>query len=250
MIESLLLSTTRVLTFDGARPMTNASGFYFRRDGRLYLVTCRHVLLDEAAEHRPDRIEIEVHTDASDLTQLATMSLLLYEEGAAAWRQASDTVGPVDVAVIALQAPSWPTSAVVHPFEPSHLVGCLESVRVGAQLLVPGYPLGFHDTVHHLPVVRQACVASAFGIRFQGEGIFLTDSRTHRGSSGAPVVLSAGDDHGAFPWQLLGVHSSRLDMRSRDLVQDESLGLNCAWYADVLMPLTAADLPASRSVEG
>jgi hypothetical protein len=28
-------------------------------------------------------------------------------------------------------------------------------------------------------------------------------------------------------------------MATRDAAQDESLGLNCAWYADVLMTLTA-----------
>jgi hypothetical protein len=84
--------------------------------------------------------------------------------------------------------------------------------------------------------VRQSVVASAFGMRFQGQGYFLTDARMHRGTSGAPVVLrSAG---GALPWTLLGVHSARLDMAERDRVEDESLGLNCAWYADILMTLT------------
>jgi hypothetical protein len=44
---------------------------------------------------------------------------------------------------------------------------------------------------------------------------------------------------GELPWCLLGVHSSRLDMGGRDVTQDESLGLNCAWYADILTTLTA-----------
>jgi hypothetical protein len=43
---------------------------------------------------------------------------------------------------------------------------------------------------------------------------------------------------GELPWKLLGVHSARLDMRSRDQQQDESLGLNCAWYASILLTLT------------
>jgi hypothetical protein len=43
---------------------------------------------------------------------------------------------------------------------------------------------------------------------------------------------------GDLPWMLLGVHSSRLDVGSRDLNLDEALGLNCAWYADILMTLT------------
>lgn len=43
---------------------------------------------------------------------------------------------------------------------------------------------------------------------------------------------------GDLPWMLLGVHSSRLDVGTRDLKVDEALGLNCAWYADILMTLT------------
>ncbi|BDT74284.1 hypothetical protein os4_38370 (plasmid) [Comamonadaceae bacterium OS-4] len=67
----------------------------------------------------------------------------------------------------------------------------------------------------------------------------MTDARTHRGTSGAAVVMRdpEGDPH--LPWKLLGVHSSRLDMGTRDLKLDESLGLNCAWYADILLTLTA-----------
>jgi hypothetical protein len=46
--------------------------------------------------------------------------------------------------------------------------------------------------------------------------------------------------HGDLPWLLLGVHSARLDMGTRDQKLDEALGLNCAWYADILLTLTAA----------
>ena len=49
------------------------------------------------------------------------------------------------------------------------------------------------------------------------------------------AVLTKGDD---LPWRLLGVHSSTLDVGNRDLNVDEALGLNCAWYADILMTLT------------
>jgi hypothetical protein len=45
-------------------------------------------------------------------------------------------------------------------------------------------------------------------------------------------------DMGDLPWRLLGVHSARLDVGTRDLELDEALGLNCAWYADILMTLT------------
>lgn len=57
----------------------------------------------------------------------------------------------------------------------------------------------------------------------------------HRGSSGAPVLIRTPDASG---WMRLGVHSSRFDLGNREKAEDESLGLNCAWYADVLLALT------------
>ena len=89
--------------------------------------------------------------------------------------------------------------------------------------------------------MRQAVLASSFGLRFQGEGYFLTDARMHRGTSGAPVVMRAAGQEamlGDLPWLLLGIHSARLDIGTRDLNLDEALGLNCTWYADILLTLT------------
>jgi len=241
MIEPLLLTATQISTFDGQRLLTKASGFFFERDARLYLVTSRHVVIDEPSEHWPNRIEIELHVDDVNLTRSTGFSVLLYHEGKGIWHQGRDSGGDIDVAVIELDRAALPRSANLRAFTPANLQASLDDIEVGASLLVVGFPLGFHDTLHHLPVVRQAAVASSFGVRFQGQGYFLTDARTHRGTSGAPVVMraaAAGRDDGGLPWKLLGVHAARMDMRTRDRQQDESLGLNCAWYADILLTLT------------
>lgn len=231
---------TRVLTFAGSTGLTAASGFFFEREGRLFLVTSRHVLFDAPSGHAPDRVEIEVHTDAQDLTRVATLSILLHRDGVSVWRQARDSGGEIDVATLELDVASMPEQRVVHAFGPQHLSLEFDPFEVGDQLAIPGFPLGFFDTVHHLPVVRQASIASHFGVRFQGMGFFLTDGRMHRGSSGSPVLARrTGGPDGAPRWRLLGVHSSRMDMATRDEHQDESLGLNCAWYADILTTLTA-----------
>lgn len=240
-LDEALFGVTRVLTFAGAQGLTSASGFFFERDGRLFLVTSRHVLFDAPSGHAPDRIEIEMHTDPRDLTQRATLSILLYRDGLAVWRQARDSGGEVDVAALELDRSAMPAGCVVRPFGPQHLAVGFDLFEVGDRLAIPGFPLGFFDTVHHLPVVRQASVASAYGTRFQGLGFFLTDARMHRGSSGSPVLARVDAGSTRRPrWCLLGVHSSRMDMATRDATQDESLGLNCAWYADVLMTLTAS----------
>jgi S1-C subfamily serine protease len=198
MIDSLLLTSARVLTFGEDRQLTNATGFFFERDERLFLVTSRHVVIDKPSDHHPTRLE---------------------------------------VALVEIERAALPEGTLFRAFTPRQLQEPDEIVEVGTSLLVVGFPLGFHDTLHHMPVVRRAGLASCFGLRFGGQGYFLTDGRTHRGTSGAPVVMRAAG-RPSLPWRLLGVHSARLDVGTRDLELDEALGLNCAWYADILLTLS------------
>lgn len=241
MIDPVLLTVPRVSTFDDTRHMTNASGFFFQREKRLFLVTSRHVMVDASSNHRPTRIEIELHSDPENLAEAVAFSVPLYRNGQSLWRQGSDTAGDIDVAVIEIDRNALSGNVLYRAFGPEHLCDPRDHVEIGSSVLVVGFPLGFHDTLHHMPVVRQSVVASSFGFRFQGMGYFLTDGRTHRGTSGAPVVMRvtgpAAPANG-LPWKLLGVHSARLDVGTRDMVLDEALGLNCAWYADILLTLT------------
>ena len=240
-VDSLLLAAARVNTFAGQQLLTNASGFFFQREQRLFLVTSRHVMFDEASGHFPDRIEIELHTDAADMARSTGFSIPLYRAGTSIWRQGVDSGGEVDVAAIEIDRAALPAGSVYRAFTTAHLHAPGAVVELGTSLLVVGFPLGFHDALHHLPVARDATIASAYGFRFQGKGYFLTDARTHRGTSGAPVVMRAAANAaglGDLPWMLLGVHSSRIDIGSRDLALDEALGLNCAWYADILLTLS------------
>lgn len=243
MIDPILLTAPRVATFNEDKHLTNASGFYFRRDDRLFLVTNRHVVIDEDSGHHPTRIEIELHSNPDNLAESIGLSMPLYREGVSLWRQGTDTAGEIDVAVLEVDKSALPENMLFRAFGPENLVDPKDHVEIGSSILVVGFPLGFHDTLHHMPVVRQAVVASSFGFRFQGMGYFLTDARTHRGISGAPVVMSAPElkgMQGDLPWKLLGVHSARLDVGTRDMELDEALGLNCAWYADILLTLTDA----------
>ena len=239
--DPILLTAVRIATLAQQQPLSNASGFFFQREDRLFLITSRHVVCDEASSHFPDRVEIELHVSAGNLAESSSVSLPLYRRRKALWRQGKDAAGLVDVAALEVRRSSLPAGALFAAFTPRNLYAPDDHVEVGAPLLIVGFPLGFHDSLHHLPVARQAALASSFGLRFQGHGYFLTDARTHRGTSGAPVVLrlhGAARDDGDLPWLLLGVHSSRFDMGPRDLTVDEALGLNGAWYADILLTLT------------
>jgi hypothetical protein len=50
----------------GERQLANATGFFFERHGKLFLMTSRDVVLDEASDHRPDWLAIELHTDPAN----------------------------------------------------------------------------------------------------------------------------------------------------------------------------------------
>ncbi|MDA1077284.1 MAG: serine protease [Proteobacteria bacterium] len=191
MIESLLLSAVRISTFSESTPLTNASGFFFERSGRLYLVSSRHVFIDEASEHFPDRIEIELHIDLNNLANSTGYSIPLYRNRMSIWRQATDSSGEVDVAVIEIDRSAFPADAAYTAFTQDHIFDS-PAIEIDSSMLVVGFPLGFHDTLHHLP------------------------------------------------WRLLGVHSARLDLGTRDMELDEALGLNCTWFADILKTLTEA----------
>jgi hypothetical protein len=177
VIESLLLAVTRVTTILAGKDKTNATGFFFERDNRLYLVTARHVLRDEASAHHPDGLAIELHVDPENAVQVTRFLIPLFMNGTAVWHEGTDSAGDVDVATIELDRSALPETMSLKAFTPNHLVRQFDEMEVGTSILIVGFPLGFHDSLHHLPVARQAIIASSFGLRFQGEGYFLTDAR-------------------------------------------------------------------------
>ena len=241
MIESLLLAVTHVTTTRNGAELTNATGFFFERDDRLYLVTARHVLHDQGSGHNPDGLLIELHVDPGNAVDVTRFSIPLFSNASPLWHEGSDSAGEVDVAVVELDRAALPAKLSLAVFTPDHLVSQYDEIEVGTSILIVGFPLGFHDSLHHLPVARQAIIASSFGLRFQGEGYFLTDARMHRGASGAPVVArspSPRSGRSDMPWRLLGVHTSRMDVNNRDVAEDERLDLNCAWYSDIILSLT------------
>ena len=152
------------------------------------------MLINQPTGHFPDRIDIELHIDPENMAKSTGFSIPLYRDGAPLWRQGLDGAGATDVAAIEIDRAALPQTAVFRAFTPENLEPPGGGVEVGAPVLVVGFPLGFHDTLHHLPVARGAVIASSFGLRFGGQGYFLTDARTHRGASGAPVVMRVQAD--------------------------------------------------------
>jgi hypothetical protein len=238
MLDKMYLRVAKILTFAGGQPLTNATGFFYLHDKFLYLITSRHVVISEAAQHRPDRLQVSLHSNASNLSERNDLSVPLYLDGVPQWYQ-HPNCSTADVVAVSVNDPHVLSNLCVATFGSEDIMGKNEAIPLGQNVLILGFPLGFHDTLYNLPIVRSATLASSFAHPFKGEPYFLTDARLHRGMSGSPVIVQraghaeAGGKHQP-EWRLLGVHSSALDVSDRDPDQDERLGLNSAWYASLI----------------
>jgi hypothetical protein len=119
-------------------------------------VTNRHVLLDEATSHRPDRLEIELHIDPENVAVMTQFPVSLCQEDKPLWREGVDAGGNIDVAAVELERSKLPKTISLHSFSSAHLIKDLDQIEVGTGVIVVGFPLGFQDTVHHLPVTNSS----------------------------------------------------------------------------------------------
>jgi hypothetical protein len=170
------------------------------------------------------------------LQQRAELLIPLYADGLPQWFQHPQHCNRTDVVAVAVNNPHVLAGNSVATFCGDDILDSDTVMRLGQDVLILGFPLGFHDTLHNLPIVRSATIASSFSHPFKGEPYFLTDARLHRGMSGAPVIVKSTEVvRNCEPgWRLLGVHSSALDVSDRDHDQDERLALNTAWYASLI----------------
>ena len=249
-VDEVLLCVTKIVTFSGGQSLTNATGFFFLKNGYLYLITARHVVANYETGHTPDSIHVLLHSDDKNLQQQSGLSIPLYVDGISQWWEHPTLGHDVDLVAISVNAPNVLLDHLVATFTTHEIASIEDCLPLGQDVFIVGFPLGFHDTVNHLPIVRHATIASSFRHPFKGRPYFLTDARLHRGMSGAPVIARlAQHDRSKCRrdpfWKLLGIHSSALDVSDRDSDKDEKLALNMTWYATLLADILPADHTAA-----
>jgi hypothetical protein len=239
-IDARLVRVAKVLSFAGNQQVGNATAFFFLREGYLYLITNRHVVSDDLNRLYPDRLQVRVHTNPRDLTAHGELWVdLLDAQRRPLWREHPTLGRAADVVAVPINDPLVISNWHVDTFGPEHLGDETRGLPLGQEVIIVGFPLGFEDTLHRLPLIRRATIASVYPLPFKGERYFITDARLHRGSSGSPVIAKLFDvSKEATAWKLLGVHSASLDVSDRDPQQDEKLGLNMTWYASLILEMT------------
>jgi hypothetical protein len=229
--------------------MANASGFFYKHKEKLYFITNRHVVVDDTKNFFPDILRLKLHTDKNDLTHHKRYSIPLYENGKQKWLEHPVWGETVDVVALPVEVPSI---FYITPFSKEDLIleGKPGSVydSIGDDIIVVGYPCGYHDSKNNIPLIRRASLASFYPLPYEGNMYFLIDACLHEGTSGSPVLLKprpmhllrrdkSGAHRTAFDnpkKYLIGIHQGEYDK------YNNSLNLHIVWFAELIQQIIEA----------
>jgi S1-C subfamily serine protease len=239
VINEILAVVILIIQIQSGQTVGTATGFFYIRNDVVYLVTNRHVILDEEKGIKPDTLRVKLHEDPKDMTKNVDFDIPLYSDDSVKWHMHSDyKTKKIDVAVIEIDQGALRAGHFIKGLSSSNFLPKEYVIQPGEDVMVIGFPRGFSDSTHNLPLVRNAMISSAYGVDFQGSPFFLIDANLHPGMSGSPVITKPKntwpDDKGNIniltgsPMYFLGVHSATIVLPL--LSGKESLGLGTVWY--------------------
>jgi len=246
MIDPLVATVARVTIKKDGKQVGMASGFFYENNSKLYFITNRHVVIDEADSFFPDEISLRLHTDPNDLQKNQELSIPLYHDEKPSWKEHQMHGKNVDIVAILLDMANIENRFFIRTLSPAIHVPQDIVIPLGQDVSVMGFPKGFHDELYNLPILRDATLASVYPVPFQGNPFILIDSHLHSGTSGSPVItkqmnmiqttsgqmqIRAGNTR-----YLVGIHSASIDLKG--IEDDDPLGLNCVWFASLIDEMT------------
>jgi len=238
MISDINFTTTRIVIMKAEENLGSATGFFCQKDEtNQFLVTNRHVVIDEGEDHFPDHLKLSLHANKIDLDNNEEILISLYDSSNCQLWKEHPKYDELKCDVIAIPLhrevfindcfQKFKSSTCIRLFGPD--LTTMPDINPFGDVAVVGYPLGFFDKKNNLPVYRKAMIASQYGVNFNNKPYFLIDANLHAGTSGSPVVsahLPLFKEEGAKePYKLFGIHSAE------HVEKDEPLGLSVVWYS-------------------
>jgi hypothetical protein len=184
-LDPLFLSVTPIKLPDGS----HATGTLFRYEGQDYLVTNRHVFVDETEDGEEEivaeegRIYLRDNADAPMLR--VSRPLELVEDGQRQWMEHSADPQP-DIAVLELYDDL--DDFINQPIGPPNFLPKERTLMAGEEAMIVGYPV--IEPNDYMPIIRNALISSHYGSGFMGNLAFATDANTHSGMSGSPIFTT------------------------------------------------------------
>jgi len=191
VIDELWFSVAQITPVKNGKDINGATASFYETGGKRFLVTNRHVVIDEMKNNRPDALRFRVHVDRSDLRRNQELLIPLYGQNRrASWLEHPEYKSGVDIVALNIDG-ILPSKYVIRFISSEDLYADDFIMRFVEDCAVLGYPLDFYDRTNNLPILRNAMVSSPYPIRFQGNHYFLVDSKLHKGSSGSPVFTKS-----------------------------------------------------------
>ena len=229
----------------------SATGFFFIHNDKKYLVTNRHVVIDEDEDYYPAYLELRIHNSKIDYTSNHIIYVQLYTNSIPNWHEHLDySTNHADIVVIPLDCTTFDSynlnlfnGSIVNFLSEKNIP---KDVKISsfANVIIVGYPLGFYDEANNLPVYRKGMIASSYPINFNQLPYFLIDANLHEGTSGSPVLNSSDNillnEKGAFHSDyayFLGIHSAEYT------VDKEPLSLCVVWYPSIILEIIDTAVP-------
>jgi S1-C subfamily serine protease len=227
----------------GGKGVGAATGFFYLKNETTYLVTNRHVVIDETKGLKPDALRLKLHTDARNITKNVERTIPLYDNARPKWHVHRDYPKvPIDIAVIEIE-PKQLEGTIIKSLSREAFFPRDKYILVpGEDIMVLGFPRGFSDEKQNLGLLRNALISSAYGVDFNGVPLFVIDANLHPGMSGSPVmtkpktILATKTGHAMSQTPVtffLGIFSATIStvVQSR---QQEALGLGIVWYSNLI----------------
>lgn len=190
-----------------------ASGAFYVRDSKVYLVSNWHVFSGRNAENGqcldpmgaiPCHLEIHYRflpDGVSALPEIGRIQIADTDNGIPYWRSHPEAGAAIDVAAIELKGENF---AATYPAN-QDIVIQPPIYGVGDPVFILGYPKGFSGG-HHYPVWKRGTIASELSQDIGDKPRFLVDATTTQGMSGSPVFFRETAYMVAAPHRTDGQH--------------------------------------------
>jgi hypothetical protein len=153
-LNQIWLMVAPIEIWCGPSRLGSATGFFFENDGKLYLITNRHVVRQDdpvRGEHAfPDKLTLLLHTNPQDHTQNTSYEVPLYRDKKSLWREKPG----VDLAAIELPAQDMLRFNLIS-MDQKFLAPDDVLLGAGDEVLIVGYPFGFSDKLHNYRLCGQ-----------------------------------------------------------------------------------------------
>ncbi|MHA1974868.1 MAG: S1 family peptidase [Candidatus Hodarchaeales archaeon] len=240
-IDTVSYSTTIIWQYISGKSgedsfIGSATGFFLKIKSRTWLITNRHVVINEDNQFYPDRLSILVHTNAENHNDNEEINIDLYENGKQVWKNFAYEEGLRDVVAIDLSNKIYTNINLINAYTKNNLPSKDQNIDVGENVLIVGYPVGFYDKINNFPIIKSGTIASTYGLEFNDNPYFLIDANLHPGTSGSPVLIKSKkvkkesiDKQNDIPYTLIGIVSG--DHKPMGI----SVELNKVWYLDEII---------------